>query len=68
MNLWNEEATTFAEHWAGLPAPAQRVVADALGLREGMRVLDVGCGSGRFCALALERGARVSGIDGARRR
>ncbi len=28
-------------------------------------MLDVGCGSGRFCALALERGARVSGIDGA---
>lgn len=65
MNLFNDEATTFAEHWSGFTAPAQRVVADALGLREGMRVLDVGCGAGRFCALASERGARVSGIDGA---
>ena len=65
MNLFNDEATTFAEHWSGFTAPAQRAVADALGLREGMRVLDVGCGAGRFCALASERGARVSGIDGA---
>ena len=26
-------------------------------------LLDVGCGSGRFCVLARERGARVAGID-----
>jgi SAM-dependent methyltransferase len=63
MNVWNEEAANFDEHWAGMPAPAQREIADALALREGVRVLDVGCGSGRFCALALDRGARVSGID-----
>ena len=30
-----------------------------------MRVLDVGCGSGDFCALALARGASASGIDAA---
>jgi SAM-dependent methyltransferase len=65
MNLWNDEAATFAEHWSSFAAPAQRAVADALELREGMRVLDVGCGAGRFCALAAERGARVSGLDGA---
>jgi len=28
-----------------------------------MNVLDAGCGSGEFCALALERGASVSGIE-----
>ena len=65
MNLWNDEAATFDEHWSEFSAPARRVVADALGLGAGTRVLDVGCGSGRFCALALDRGARVSGIDGA---
>ncbi|MBF8189750.1 class I SAM-dependent methyltransferase [Nonomuraea sp. K274] len=31
----------------------------------GMRVLDVGCGSGMFCLLAAGRGAEVSGLDAA---
>jgi SAM-dependent methyltransferase len=65
MNVWNEEAATFAEHWAGLPGPARHAIADALDLRADMRVLDVGCGSGDFCALALARGAHASGIDAA---
>ncbi|MDA0164196.1 methyltransferase domain-containing protein [Solirubrobacter ginsenosidimutans] len=65
MDVFNEEATTFADHWAGLPAPAQREIADALQLTEGTRLLDVGCGSGHFCAQALARGAHVSGIDAA---
>jgi SAM-dependent methyltransferase len=30
-----------------------------------MRVLDMGCGSGEFCALAAARGATVAGIDAA---
>src|SRR5262245_46176408 len=65
MNLWNDEAAVFAEHWSAFAAPAQHAVADALQLGDGMRVLDVGCGAGRFCALAASRGARVSGLDGA---
>src|SRR3954471_19882556 len=65
MNVWNEEAATFAEHWAGMAGPAQRAVADALGISDTTRLLDVGCGSGLFCALAAGRGAQVSGIDGA---
>lgn len=65
MNVWNEEAANFDAHWAGLAAPAQREIADALELREGVRLLDIGCGSGRFCALGLQRGARVSGLDAA---
>jgi len=65
MDVFNDEAATFADHWAGLPAPAQREIADALDLGDGTRLLDVGCGSGQFCAQALARGARVSGIDAA---
>jgi SAM-dependent methyltransferase len=38
-------------------------VADAIHLGPGMRVLDIGCGDGGFCALAAGRGADVSGID-----
>lgn len=34
-----------------------------LGLRPGDLVLDAGCGEGRHCFGALERGARVVGVD-----
>lgn len=30
---------------------------------EGLRVLDAGCGSGLYCELLLDRGARVTGVD-----
>lgn len=30
---------------------------------DGRRVLDAGCGSGLYCQLLLERGARVTGVD-----
>jgi cyclopropane fatty-acyl-phospholipid synthase-like methyltransferase len=42
---------------------AWAAVADAIHLGPGMRVLDIGCGDGGFCALAAGRGAEVSGID-----
>jgi SAM-dependent methyltransferase len=45
----------IAAGWAAL--------ADALAIGPGIRILDVGCGGGGFCALAAGRGARVSGID-----
>jgi len=62
---WDADSAHFAEHWSRLAAPARHAVADALSLAAGMRVLDVGCGSGDFCALALSRGAAASGIDAA---
>ena len=36
---------------------------DRLRLRPGERLLDAGCGEGRHCFGALERGARVVGLD-----
>jgi SAM-dependent methyltransferase len=62
---WNDEAGHFSRHWSRLADPARHAIADAVALGPGMRVLDVGCGSGDFCALALARGARPSGIDAA---
>jgi SAM-dependent methyltransferase len=38
-------------------------VADRIGIGPATDVLDVGCGSGRFCALAAARGATVHGVD-----
>jgi ubiquinone/menaquinone biosynthesis C-methylase UbiE len=64
--LWGERAGDWAEllekadtPWLG---PAYALVLDRLA-GPGRDLLDVGCGSGRFCVLAGERGARVAGID-----
>jgi SAM-dependent methyltransferase len=62
---WSARATAWVEHWVRLAEPARRAVADAAGIGPGIRLLDVGCGSGELCALAAARGARVSGIDAA---
>ena len=40
--------------------PAMLVMMPPL---DGLRVLDAGCGSGLYCELLLDRGARVTGID-----
>ncbi len=42
-------------------------LVDALELREGMRLLDVGCGPGRHAHELARRGMRVHGIDISRR-
>ena len=62
---WSARAAAWVEHWARPAEPARRAVADAAGIGPGVRVLDVGCGSGELCALAAARGAKVSGIDAA---
>lgn len=40
-------------------------ILERLAPREGARLLDAGCGSGLFCRLAANRGARVFGLDAA---
>ena len=62
---WSAKAAGWAELWASLAEPAREAVAEATGIATGMRVLDVGCGSGELCMLAAARGAVVSGIDAA---
>lgn len=63
--LWS----TRARDWADLMEPAMRqlyvAILERLALRHGTTLLDAGCGSGLFCRLAVERGARVVGLDAA---
>jgi SAM-dependent methyltransferase len=53
--------------WAELAEPSNRplfaTVLECLGVGEGTRLLDIGCGSGYAAVLAAERGARVTGLD-----
>jgi SAM-dependent methyltransferase len=62
---WSARAADWAELAAPISAPAWIAIADRLGIGDGMRVLDVACGSGEFCRLAAARGAAVCGIDAA---
>ena len=60
---WGVRAADWAELAAGISWPAWEAVADAAGVGEATRVLDVACGSGEFCRLVASRGALASGID-----
>jgi SAM-dependent methyltransferase len=62
---WSATAQIWIEHWARLGAPARELIAVETGIGPGKRVLDMGCGSGEFCALAAERGADVAAVDAA---
>jgi SAM-dependent methyltransferase len=44
-------------------SPAWLAIADLTAIGAGTRVLDVGCGTGGFCAWAATRGALVAGAD-----
>ena len=59
MNVWNDEAATFAEHWAGSPRPRNARSRTRSGLREGMRVLDVGCGERALLRAGASSAARA---------
>jgi SAM-dependent methyltransferase len=63
--LWSVNAADWAERHEQYTEPAYVAALDALGVGEGTRLLDVGCGAGRALRLAADRGAEVTGIDAA---
>lgn len=61
--LWSERAQDWAEYQEKVLHPVYQVVFDRLGVGSGVRLLDVGCGTGLALQIAARRGAQVSGID-----
>jgi SAM-dependent methyltransferase len=63
--LWGARAADWALN-EEQQTPTYEEVTRRLGLRDGHRVLEVGCGTGVFLRMAADRGVAVSGIDASR--
>ena len=66
--LFGAHARDWAETWegpAGWGNPVYRHILDGAKIGSGTRVLDCGCGAGRFARMAADRGGLVAGIDAA---
>ena len=62
--IWSADPEGWAPN-EEYQAPVYAEVADRLGLVAGSTVLEVGCGTGVFLREAVDRGARVFGLDAA---
>jgi SAM-dependent methyltransferase len=65
-DLWGARARDWAEvleGWNGWGIPLYRHILERVTVERGTMVLDVGCGAGRFCRIAADRGAHISGLD-----
>jgi SAM-dependent methyltransferase len=64
--LFGAGAAVWAETWegsAGWGTPVYEHVLERVAIGPGTRVLDCGCGAGRFGRMAADRGASVAGLD-----
>lgn len=64
--LFGTRAAAWADTWegdAGWGTPVYEHVLERAEIRPGTRVLDCGCGAGRFARMVTDRGASVAGID-----
>lgn len=61
--LWGRQPATWSTALEPQMRPLYEATLDALGSLEGVRLLDVGCGSGLALRCAADRGATVSGVD-----
>lgn len=68
--LFDARAEDWAQTWEGPHGWGQPVYTHVLKSAQvgpGSRLLDCGCGAGRFARLAADRGASVAGLDAATR-
>jgi SAM-dependent methyltransferase len=64
--MWGERARDWAEVMEGPNGwgiPVYERILERVPVDESTRLLDVGCGAGRFCRIARDRGATVAGLD-----
>jgi SAM-dependent methyltransferase len=61
--LWGSAPADWAELQEPSGAPIYEAAFDAMGITDGCRLLDIGCGTGFALQLAHKRGAVVSGFD-----
>jgi len=61
--LWGSAPEDWGELQEPTGAPIYEAAFDAIGITDGCRLLDVGCGTGYALQLAHKRGAIVSGFD-----
>ena len=61
--LWGARTRDWAEVQEGTVLALYEEVFDRTKLGRGTTLLDVGCGAGRACMIAAQRGARVTGLD-----
>jgi SAM-dependent methyltransferase len=64
--LWGSDARAWSELNEPHGAPFYEAVFDAVGVANGTRLLDAGCGAGLAMQLAAKRGAVASGFDASR--
>ena len=60
---WRRAAAAYQACFAGATRAYVDALLDAVGVRRGMRVLDIACGTGVVAAEAVRRGAEVAGLD-----
>ena len=64
--MWGERAHDWAEVMegpSGWGIPVYEEIFERVPIEGSTRLLDVGCGAGRFCRIARDRGATVAGLD-----
>jgi SAM-dependent methyltransferase len=63
--LWSIAPENWSIHFEPYFLPIYRKVLEQINITENTMLLDAGCGSGLFTALAARTGAQVTGIDAA---